>query len=178
MRIRKSADPAPVRLLLRHADAGVRSEWAASDEWRGLSPLGWEQAEEVAARLGGMPLLRVLSSPSLRCRQTVVPLARDLVIDVESERELGLDADPDRLLSLLRDPETASAVLCTHRETLEALFSSLALAHTVVPASGPPMEKAAAWLLRGVVGDRNGVQLRYLPAQRVAAPAGRPGYPV
>jgi phosphohistidine phosphatase SixA len=166
-------------LLLRHADAGVRADWAGiDDEWRGLSPLGWEQAEEVAARLGGLPLRRVLSSPSLRCRQTVVPLARGLVLDVEPQPELAINADPDRLLSLLRDPETASAVLCTHRETLEALFRNLALGHTVVPAAGPPMEKAAAWLLRGVVGDWSGVRLRYLPARRVAAPAGGPGYPV
>jgi phosphohistidine phosphatase SixA len=176
MGMRKSADSAPVRLLLRHADAGVRADWAGIDDWRGLTRLGWEQAEEVAARLGGLPLRRVLSSPSLRCRQTVVPLARGLVLDVEPQPELAINADPDRLLSLLRDPETASAVLCTHRETLEALFRNLALAHTVVPASDPPMEKAAAWLLRGVVGDRNGVQLRSLPGQRTEALAGRPGF--
>jgi phosphohistidine phosphatase SixA len=178
MRTRRSADTAPLRLLLRHADAGARADWRGSDDWRGLSPLGWEQAEEVAARLGGLPLLRVLSSPSLRCRQTVVPLARGLGLDVEPERELEVTADPDRILRLLRDPETASAVLCTHRETLEALFRHLALAHTVVPADGPPMETAAAWLLQGVVDNRAGVQLRYLPAAPAAAHAGGPGHPV
>jgi phosphohistidine phosphatase SixA len=175
MRARGSADTTPVRLLLRHADAGVRAEWTGADDWRGLSPLGRVQAEEVAARLGSLPLLRVLSSPSLRCRQTVVPLARDLALDVEPRRELAADADPGRLLRFLRDPETEAAVLCTHRETLETLFRHLALGHTVVPASSPPMEKAAAWLLRGVVGDRSGVQLRYLPARETAAHARRCG---
>jgi phosphohistidine phosphatase SixA len=165
-------------LLLRHADAGVRAEWRGSDEWRGLSPLGWEQAEEVAARLGGLPLRRVLSSPSLRCRQTVVPLARGLLVDVEPEPELAVGADPERLLRLLQDPETEWAVLCTHRETLEALFATLALAHPVTPAGSLPMEKAAAWLLRGAIGDRGGVELRWLPAQRTVVPAGRPGYPL
>jgi phosphohistidine phosphatase SixA len=172
MRARRSADTVPVRWLLRHADAGVRADWHGNDEWRGLSPLGWDQAEEVAARLDGLPVHRVLSSPSLRCRQTVVPLARGLEVDVEPERGLAVDADPDGFLSLLRDPETASAVLCTHRETLEGLFRILAQGRTVVPASAPPMETAAAWLLRGVVGDPSGVQLRYLPAQRMAAYAG------
>jgi 8-oxo-dGTP diphosphatase len=175
MRARQSADTGPVRVLLRHADAGVRSQWPGHDGWRGLSPRGWEQAEEVAGRLGGMPLLRVLSSPALRCRQTVVPLARGLMLDVEPVPELAVDVDADRLLTVLRDPDTASAVLCTHRETLEAFFKDLALARTVVPAVGPPMEMAAAWLLRGVVGEkRGGVQLRYLPAQRLAFVPGGP----
>jgi phosphohistidine phosphatase SixA len=174
MRARKSADTVPVRWLLRHADAGVRADWRGNDEWRGLSPLGWDQAEEVAARLDGLPVHRVLSSPSLRCRQTVVPLARGLEVDVEPERGLAVDADPDGFLSLLRDPETESAVLCTHRETLEGLFKILTQGHTVVPASAPPMETAAAWLLRGVVGDPSGVELRYLPAQRMAVYAGEP----
>jgi 8-oxo-dGTP diphosphatase len=178
MRARKSADTAPLRSLVRHADAGIRAEWLGNDEWRGLSPLGWEQAEGVAARLGDVPVLRILSSPSLRCRQTVLPLARGLTLDIESERELAIDAKPDQLLRLLRDPETESAVLCTHRETLQALFTHLALSRIVVPASGTPMEMAAAWLVRGDVGDASGVQLRYVPAQRAVAAAGRLGYPV
>lgn len=179
MRARKSADTAPVRVLLRHADAGVRTQWPGHDGWRGLSPRGREQAEEVAVRLGSMPLVRVLSSPSLRCRQTVVPLARGLMLDVEPVSELAVDADSDRLLSVLRDPDTASAVLCTHRETLEALFKDLAPTRTVVPAVDPPMEMAAAWLLRGVVGERRGgVQLRYLPAQQLAFLPTGPGHAV
>jgi 8-oxo-dGTP diphosphatase len=164
MRARGSADTTPVRVLLRHADAGVRAEWVGADDWRGLSPLGWLQAAEVAARLGDLPVLRVLSSPSLRCRQTVVPLARGLGLDVEPHRELAADAGAGRLARFLQDPETESTVLCTHRETLEMLFCELARDRTTVPLSGPPMDKAAAWLVRGVVGDRNGVELHYLPA--------------
>jgi phosphohistidine phosphatase SixA len=166
MRARGSAETTPVRLLLRHADAGVRADWGAADEWRGLSALGHVQAEEVVGRLGGMPFLRVLSSPSLRCRQTVVPLAWKLGVDVEPRRELAADADPGMLVRFLGDPETEAGVLCTHRESLETLFIELALSGTTVPGSGSPMEKAAAWLLLGVVGDRNGVRLRYLPARR------------
>jgi phosphohistidine phosphatase SixA len=164
MKARGSADPTPVRLLLRHADAGVRAEWIGADDWRGLSPLGWLQAEEVAARLGGLPLLRVLSSPSLRCRQTVVPLARGLTLDVEPQCELAAGADEDRLLRFLGDPETEATVMCTHRETLELLFTQLALGGTIVPRGGASMDKAAAWLVRGVVGARRGVQLSHLPA--------------
>lgn len=164
MGARGSADTTPVRVLLRHADAGVRAEWVGADDWRGLSPLGWLQAEEVAARLGGLPLLRILSSPSLRCRQTVVPLARGLAVDVEPHRELAADADAGGLARFLQDPATQSAVLCTHREPLEALFTQLARGRSLIPPGGPPMDMAAAWLVRGVIGARSGVEVRYLPA--------------
>lgn len=175
MRARKAVEVAPVRVLLRHADAGIRAEWLGNDEWRGLSPLGWDQAEEVARRLDGLPLLRVLSSPSLRCRQTVVPLARGLVLDVEPERRLAIDANPERLLRFLRNPETASSVLCTHRETLEALFQHLALDHTAVPAGSGRMDMTAAWMVQEVAGEPGGFHVRHLPARRVGGtvvPAG------
>ncbi|HEY6746948.1 MAG TPA: histidine phosphatase family protein [Mycobacteriales bacterium] len=157
-----------MRVLLRHADAGVRTELGTADEWRGLTELGHAQAEEVASRLRSVSLLRVLSSPSLRCRQTVVPLARKLGVDVEPRRELAIDAGRRGLSWFVGDPETEATVLCTHREALEKLFADLALSGITIPASGPPMEKAAAWLLLGAMDDRRGVRLHYLPAQRPA----------
>jgi phosphohistidine phosphatase SixA len=166
MRVREPADVKPLRLLLRHADAGIRGESKGADEWRALSPLGWVQAEEVAARVGDLPILRIMSSPSLRCRQTVVPLARRLALDIEPCSELAVDADPGQLVRFLQDPQTEAAVLCTHRETLETLFTQLALGRTVVPEHDSTMEMAATWLLRGAVGDSSGVHLQYLPAQR------------
>ena len=162
-----------MRVLLRHADAGVRTEPGAADEWRGLTELGHAQAEEVAGRLRSVSLLRVLSSPSLRCRQTVVPLARTLGVDVEPRRELAVDAGRRGLAWFVSDPETEATVLCTHRETLEKLFADLALSGITVPASGPPMEKAAAWLVLGAIDDRRGLRLHYLPALRPSV-VGRP----
>lgn len=164
MRALEQTQPGPFRLLVRHADAGVRAEWKGADDWRVLSPLGRAQAEEVAARVGHVPILRVLSSPALRCRQTVVPLTRNLVLEVESRSELAIDADPHQLIRFLRDPETEAAVLCTHRETLERLFAQLVQGRMVVPGGAPTMEMAAAWLLLGNLGDITG-ELRYLPAR-------------
>ena len=168
MRRPEPYDGAPLRVLLRHADAGVRGTWSAADDWRVLSPLGRVEADRVVARIDGLPILRVMSSPSLRCRQTVVPLARYLGLDIEPRRELAADVGPSQLLRFLADPETECAVLCTHRETLETLFAELAVSRAVVAWVGATMEKAAAWLVRGAVDDRTGFQLQYLPAR--AAP--------
>ncbi len=132
------------------------------DDRRVLSLRGHAEAQEVAQRLGHLPLLRVLCGPALRCRQTVVPLARRLGLDVEPVRVLAPDADPVALGRFLSGPETGDAVLCTHRETLLAMFSYLA-------ASGPrlvdgiaPMGTAAGWLVYGE--PHRPRRIRYLPA--------------
>jgi len=162
----RSSSPPPFRVLLRHADAGSKSAWVGNDEWRGLSELGRGQAGEVAARLMDMPILRILSSPSLRCRQSVVPLARELVVDVEPCWQLGLSAQLQHLLRFLDDEETASSVLCTHRETLEMLFAHLTDVEAVRADGVLPISMAAAWILHGTVG-REPVRLECLPAVEV-----------
>lgn len=151
-----------MRLLVRHADAGVRRQRPGPDEWRGLTAAGHAQAQELVARLGGLPLLRVLTSPSLRCRQTVTPLARDAWLEVEPCRLLAIDADPTQLLRLLQHEETENAVLCTHRETLLGLFSHLALSGSRLIEGIARMNLAAAWALYG--GPDVPTRLRYLPA--------------
>lgn len=160
----RSLEPYPFRVLIRHADAGSRAAWVGHDDWRGLTDLGCAQAVEVAARLRDLPILRVLSSPALRCRQTVVPLARELSVDVEPCWQLGKAAELDQMLQFLSDDdETASAVLCMHRETLEALFAHLAEVEDAPTEQVSPMSMAAAWVLYGTVG-RDAVRLEYLPA--------------
>ena len=117
---RSKARPSePVRVLVRHADAGLRSEWRGSDEWRGLTDAGHGQARAIVRMIEDLPVERILSSPSLRCRQTVVPLALAQALDVEPCWQLGACVAPEDLIALLADPATASAVVCTHRETLQ-----------------------------------------------------------
>jgi hypothetical protein len=110
----------------------------------------------------------------LRCRQTVVPLAQYLGLDIEPCRELAADV-PRPSCSGSSRTGTEAAVLCTHRETPEALFAELALGRTVVPWLGETMEKAAAWLVRGAMDYRNGVHLQYLLAQEPARAGPWPG---
>ena len=152
----------PVRVLLRHADAGLKSEWCGPDEWRGLTELGHEQASAVVAMVGDLPIQRILSSPSLRCRQTVVPLARARELDVEPCWQLDRDAEPADVLALLADPDTSAAVICTHRETLQAVFRHLTWLPDAIAQASDPMEKAAAWILYGTVGSAQPGRLEYL----------------
>src|SRR5437588_2192990 len=99
-------------LLVRHARAGSRKNWDGPDEERPLSKKGRRQAEGLVERLGGYPAKRVLSSPYVRCIQTVEPLAKQLGVEIEPRPELAEGAPIDAALALLRDLAGTTAVLC------------------------------------------------------------------
>jgi 8-oxo-dGTP diphosphatase len=64
--------------LVRHAKALKRSRWSGADRMRPIGRSGHAQARQIAARLTSRPVERVISSPYLRCRQTLEPLAATL----------------------------------------------------------------------------------------------------
>ena len=59
------------------------------------------QAEGLLDTLADLRVERPLTSPSLRCRQTLLPLAAALDLDLSSVDDLGTDGDVDRLVDLL-----------------------------------------------------------------------------
>ena len=159
----KSLHAEPVRVFVRHADAGLRSAWCGADEWRGLTNVGHQQARALVGILADLTVVRILSSPSLRCRQTVVPLALACGLDVEPCWQLATCVTAEDAMGLISDPETASSVVCTHWEMLQALFERIAGPHhTALVQSSDPMDKAAAWILRGAVGGAQPPRLEYL----------------
>jgi len=157
----------PVRLLVRHADAGSRRTWAGRDSWRHLSVRGREQALHLVTRLQEVPVRRLLSAPSQRCRRTIAPLARALSLDIEICPLLRIDAEPAALARYLRRPETRNALLCTHRETLLALFTLYAATGSRYIDGIAPMDMAAAWALHG--GEDGPPRIRYLRPDAVLA---------
>jgi 8-oxo-dGTP diphosphatase len=150
----------PMRLLVRHADAGSRRAWVGPDGWRHLSMRGREQANHLVPRLHEVPVRRLLSGPSLRCRQTLAPLARALSLDIEICPLLRIDAEPGALARYLRRPDTRNAVLCTYRQTLLALFTLYAATGSRYIEGIAPMGMAASWVLHG--GEDGPPRVRYL----------------
>jgi hypothetical protein len=80
-------------LLVRHADAGDQHRWQRPDSLRPLSPAGQAEAAGLVIGLDDYPIGRILTSPTLRCHQTVQPLADDRRLHIEHEVALGVDAD-------------------------------------------------------------------------------------
>jgi 8-oxo-dGTP diphosphatase len=78
-----------VRLyVVRHAHAGGRSSWDGDDGARPLSRKGQRQADGIADQLADAGIHRLLSSPALRCVQTLQPLAERLGLPVEDDARL------------------------------------------------------------------------------------------
>jgi 8-oxo-dGTP diphosphatase len=145
-------------LVVRHADAGDKRSWNGPDLLRPLSAAGRRQAEGLVVRLEDYPVERILCSPSLRCHQTVQPLAADRFLEVEPLRALGVDASPAEALGVFWNPALRNTVLCTHGETIGQLLTRLVADGLTVrdPLDWP---KGSTWLLqrtdrRQVLGRR------------------------
>jgi 8-oxo-dGTP diphosphatase len=60
--------------VVRHADAGHRGDRSQPDEARALTERGWRQALSLRDELADTGITRLVSSPFVRCVQTLVPL--------------------------------------------------------------------------------------------------------
>jgi phosphohistidine phosphatase SixA len=109
-------------VLVRHASAGKRERWAGDDRMRPLDERGWQQAEEIAASLVFDGLERILSSPFVRCIQTVELLAQRVDLEIEKRVELAEGASRAEGLALLDELGGAGAVLCTHGDVAVELL--------------------------------------------------------
>jgi 8-oxo-dGTP diphosphatase len=147
-----------VLLVVRHADAGDKRSWTGSDRLRPLSPSGHLQAEGLVVRLEDYPVERILCSPTLRCYQTVEPLALDRLLQIETVPALGVDTTPAQLLALFWDLELRNSVLCTHGEGIGLLLTLIADALLVEDPLDWP--KGSTWLLERV--NRGQVRGRFL----------------
>ncbi len=140
--------------VVRHAKAGSRTHSEGPDDERPLSKTGRAQATRLARRLADHPITRILSSPYVRCTQTVEPLAERLQLKVESVDELAEGAPGAPAMELLAKLPDES-VLCTHGDILEATLALLVEAGMVI-VGRPDYRKGATW----VIERRDGQWLR------------------
>lgn len=108
-------------LLVRHASAGDRYEWEGDDRSRPLDERGLRQVDELVELLEQFEVTRLLSSPALRCIQTVEPFARARGLDIEVRDELSeerQEVDGPLLVDALGD---ADAALSCHGGLSEAI---------------------------------------------------------
>ena len=152
-------------LLVRHAHAGDKTRWQGPDRLRPLSLAGQAEAAGLVVRLEDFPIWRILTSPTLRCQQTVEPLARDRRLRIEPEQAFGVDADLGRVLALLEAPRLQDTVVCTHGEVIGQVLTRLVADGLAVdqPLAWP---KGSTWLLYGA--NRRFTHARYLPPLALA----------
>ncbi len=134
--------------LVRHAKAGSRADWMGADRLRPLTKGGVRQAEALAERLA--PLVaaadaELVSSPYLRCVQTIEPLATRLGRSVKLDERLAEDAGFAGALELLADLPDGS-VLCSHGDVIPETIEAL-LRRGCVLSGFPESGKGSVWVL-------------------------------
>ncbi|MFC9557697.1 SixA phosphatase family protein [Rhodococcus sp. NPDC056960] len=139
-------------ILLRHAHAGDKKNWDGPDADRPLSMLGDQQAQGLVEALTGIEVAVLFSSPTTRCRQSLLPLADERGLSVEDHPLLGPDASPEELFAVLHAPGADRTVFCTHGEVLNALAEFARTRGTPgVPPSGATA-KGGAWFVDCAAG--------------------------
>lgn len=125
------AVPRPL-LVIRHASAGDRDDWAEDDVRRPLDARGLAQASGLVQRLAPFELERIVSSPFVRCVQSVEPLAAARGLEVEPVDALAEGAGGDQVRSLLFDLHGTATAVCGHRPELVPLLGKTKKGATVV----------------------------------------------
>jgi phosphohistidine phosphatase SixA/8-oxo-dGTP pyrophosphatase MutT (NUDIX family) len=119
------SDTVPV-YLLRHAKAGDRGRWSGPDRLRPLTPAGWRQGEGLVETYAGRELARLLSSPYIRCMQTLEALAADRGLPIEMADALAEGTQLEDVIELVRNVAAdGPAVLCTHGDIQQLVVESL-----------------------------------------------------
>jgi 8-oxo-dGTP diphosphatase len=138
-------------LLVRHAIAKERDRWEGDDDLRPLTTRGERQAEALVSLLSEYRVTRIASSPSLRCVQTVTPLAKALGSHVDREGALaeGNGRAAASLIERLLE-QGDDVVLCTHGDVIPDVMEALGLdCHRCA--------KGSTWLI-------DGGKAEYIPA--------------
>lgn len=136
-------------IIVRHACAGRKGAWP-DDAERPLDRGGWREAESLAGLLLEHAPRRLISSPAVRCTETLEPLSMLTGLPIERCAALGVDGRA-ALRHAAMHPLAGGAVLCTHGELMRPLLTWLKLRHASIVAPDPSDEgllrKGTAWLL-------------------------------
>lgn len=141
-------------VLVRHAEAMSRSSWNGSDPHRPLDHAGRKRAAALGPVLAAYGVRRVVTSPSVRCADTVKPFARAAHLQVQHKRGLSeevFEKQPERAVHHLERALDRSecVALCTHRPLLPGLLRRLAGQATEGAARDALLERARGGMDKG-----------------------------
>ncbi len=118
-------------VIVRHANAESRSSWTTADPLRPLDAAGRERAQALIPLLKSYGVIRVVTSPAVRCLDTVLPYAVNEELKIRLKpglSEEGFAERPDHaprhLTKLLA--RGSATVVSTHGPVLPRLLEQLA----------------------------------------------------
>jgi 8-oxo-dGTP diphosphatase len=126
-----------------------------------LSLHGQKQAEGLISIASGLaPVTRVLSSPFVRCQQTMVPLANAVGVKVEEAEDL-VEGQNSLAVALVRMLAGQDLAVCTHGDVVAEILVALADEDRVDLGANPRQAKGSIWVLEGTNGSFSSA--RYFP---------------
>jgi 8-oxo-dGTP diphosphatase len=146
------ADTVPL-ILLRHAQALARADWAGGDAGRSLADSGQADARVLAGLLACFaPRAEVFTSPTVRCEETVRPYAEVTGVRLRTANELAISRTPGADSSAFLRTVLASgkpAICCAHRENLPTLLTeaAAALGAPAPPGTSDTLPTSGFWTL-------------------------------
>ena len=142
-------------LLLRHAVAVRQADWPEAELLRPLTIKGYAQAAALVDQLQPFGIERIVSSPYVRCVESVEPLSAHLVrpLLIHDDLAENMDAKAADLVDVDGDEVV---LLCSHGDVVPALLGALAPKADL--GREPKCEKGSTWVI-----ERGGGSARYLP---------------
>jgi 8-oxo-dGTP diphosphatase len=110
-----------------------------------LSKAGWQQAHKLGKRLGSVGATTLVSSPYVRCVQTLEPLGERVRLPIGIDERLTEGAAIKGVLALL-DEIADGAVLCSHGDVIPETIDALVRRGLDVRTPAD-WRKASVWLL-------------------------------
>jgi len=139
-------------IVVRHGQAEPKKGWTGPDDLRPLTSRGRRQADRLDKVLGaGTTPARILTSPALRCEQTVQPIAERCRIGLERTEALATDAGAEATALCRKlansEPSDSVVILCTHREAMLEMLPQLGQEFGHKLGHRLPGAKGGAWFL-------------------------------
>jgi 8-oxo-dGTP diphosphatase len=128
--------------LVRHADAGARG--VVDDSERTLSKKGRGQADRIATLLRDAGIATIVSSPYVRCVETVGPISEATGVAIDLDDALGEGAGPKLAIARI-EAVTTPTVLCSHGDVIGEVMARLA--RRGVDLDDDRIAKASTWEL-------------------------------
>jgi phosphohistidine phosphatase SixA len=145
---------------VRHAAAVRRGEWRRAERLRPLTGGGHRQAQRLLELFEGAPLAHLLTSPDLRCRQTLEPLAAQRGLPIQPDARLAAGRSAAGALALLSELGGQAAVLCSHGDVIPRVIERLCDEGLRVECD-LVCEKGSVWIVDAEPGRR--ARARYVP---------------
>ncbi|WP_237565309.1 NUDIX hydrolase [Ornithinimicrobium cavernae] len=118
-------------LVVRHAHSVGRGSWTGQDADRPLTPVGQRRSARIIPLLAAYRPAHLLTSPSVRCADTLRPYAEQAGLGLTERKSLseeGHAATPGKAVKHLRRvlERGESTIVCTHRPVIPDLLDVLA----------------------------------------------------